>query len=93
MKKKIRKNIYPKVKNLDLNLFKLTDSTKKKIENFITDYQKKREKQKIDKEKRIKAERKKEILKEQRLLKKEKLQKLKEEKFQILQQKKLITDN
>ena len=42
MKKKIKINNKSKVKNLDLNFIKtFTVKTKKKFENFVSDYQKK----------------------------------------------------
>ena len=53
MKKKIKINNKSKVKNLDLNFIKtFTVKTKKKFENFVSDYQKKRHKDKIDNKKR-----------------------------------------
>ena len=42
MKKKTKKNINSKFKNLNLSLLKsFTNKTKKKFENYISDYQKK----------------------------------------------------
>ena len=68
MKKKIKKNFPVKVKNLNLDILKsFSNKTKKKFENFVNNYQKKRAKEKIENEKRLKDQRKKEILKEQRL--------------------------
>ena len=90
MKNKNKKNINSKFKNFDLSSVKsLTNKkinqTKKKLGIILVTI-KKRIKDKIDNEKRLKAEKKREILREQKLIKKEKLQKLRE-KLQILQQK------
>ena len=67
MKKKSKKKASLNVKSLDLAFFKkfsdnTIERTKKKIGNYLSNYQKKRAKEKIENERRLKAERKKEIL-------------------------------
>ena len=68
MKKKSKKKNSLNVKSLDLTFFKKFSEntikrTKKKMENYLSNYQKQRAKDKIENERRLKAERKKEILK------------------------------
>ena len=69
------------------------EKTKNSILNFVSDFKKNREKQKIKYQKDLENQKKRDLLLEKKLEKKAKLDAIKEEKKQINFQKKLLIEN